>query len=124
MLLIAAFALIALGLACGAALVLAPFGLLPGAAGPALWLLFPVLLSGGYLLFVAPASLPQIRAMSRLASGALLLLALVAAAGLVLDAIGMAVSVSSTTSLWYVLLIGLALGPLGMLAHRAGPAQV
>ena len=91
MMLIAGLVLLALGLLCGALLLLIPLGVVPGSANLALWLLFPAFAIGGVLM----------------------LLALAAAVALVLQAASIMPS-GDSLSLWYVLVVGLVLGGMGI----------
>lgn len=118
MILIAGLALIALGLLCGAVLVVAPFGLSAASEGATLWVLFPLFVVAGYALFTVPAGSGRLRTVSRIAGASLLLLALGAALGLV--AVATALARADTASLWYVLTLGLVLGATALTAH-AGP---
>lgn len=118
MLMLAAIVLLALGLGAGAILLGAPFGLLPAGPDRALWLLFPGFTGIGYLLFVIPATPAQIRLMSRIASALLLGLATASAVGIFLVAAGQVSTVSASTSLWYVLLLGTLFGALGLMSAR------
>ncbi|WP_119154584.1 hypothetical protein [Caldimonas tepidiphila] len=116
MILAAGLALLVLGLVCGAVLVVAPFGLNAAAAGATLWVLFPLFVIAGYMMFVVLASASRIRAVSRAAGTSLVTLALMSAAGLVLEATALANA--DTGSLWYVLVVGLALGSTALLSHQ------
>lgn len=118
MILIAGLVLLALGLACGAALVLAPLGFLPAAAGLTMWILFPAFTIGGYLLAAAQADNSSLPPLSRISGGLLLLLALAAAVVLVLQGGAMIELAASAMSLWYVLGLGLVLGATGVASHR------
>lgn len=120
MVIIAGIVLLAFGLIAGAALVLAPFALLPGAQQGILWVLFPLLSLAGYLLFVVPASPARIGRLSRLAGSALLALALLSAGALLLSALSLVASGAGTASLWYVMSVGLVLGSTALLAAPSG----
>ena len=117
MILAAGLALLALGLVCGAVLVVAPFGLTAAAASATLWVLFPLFVIAGYMMFVVPASTGRIRTVSRIAGTSLVALALMSATGLVLEAISLAEA--DTASLWYVMIVGLALGSTALMANMA-----
>jgi hypothetical protein len=109
--------LLALGLFSGAILVAVPLGLTEATPGIVLWGLFPTFSIGGYLLFLTATPSARIHALARSASVFLLLLALVAAGGLVLDAAGMRPTSGSTFSLWYVLIVAGCAGIAGAAAH-------
>ena len=117
MLLIAGLVLLALGIFCGAMLVAAPLGLVPAGANMTLWLLFPGFTIGGYLLAAAPASNKSVPMLSRVSGVLLVLLALVAAVVLVLQAASMIEHTGGAMSLWYVLIVGLVLGGTGLASH-------
>jgi len=118
MLVIAGFILFALGALSGAWLVLAPFGFVAGPPGFALWAFFPIFTVIGYLLAAAPSRDSSLPLLSKGAGAILLLLALAAAVGLVLEAMKIVVAMGDLTSLWYVLAIGLVLGAAGLASHR------
>jgi hypothetical protein len=118
MILVAGLVLLALGLLCGVALLLAPIGLLPGGAGLTMWILFPAFTIGGYLLAAAQADDARVPLLSRISGGLLLALALAAAVVLVLQGGSIIELAASSTSLWYVLVLGLALGATGVASHR------
>jgi hypothetical protein len=118
MILIAGLVLLALGLFCGAALVLAPLGLLPAVAGLTMWILFPAFTIGGYLLAAAQADNTSLPLLSRISGGLLLVLALAAAVVLVLQGGSIIELAASAMSLWYVLGLGLVLGATGIASHR------
>jgi hypothetical protein len=118
MILVAGLVLLALGLLCGVALLLAPLGLLPAGAGLTMWILFPAFTIGGYLLAAAQADDARVPLLSRISGGLLLALALAAAVVLVLQGGSIIELAASSTSLWYVLALGLALGATGVASHR------
>jgi hypothetical protein len=109
-----------LGLASGVFLVLAPFGV--GGVTPSLitWGMFPVLTLLGYLFLAVAARAGQIAPLSRIAGGALLLLSLASIVGLFLVGNALVKEAGTTISLWYVLVIGLVLGPAGLWFRRGG----
>jgi len=111
--------LLMLGLFAGAALVLAPLGLVAWSTGPVLWLLFPVFSVLGYVLFVIGARNVSIRWLSLVAS-CLLLLALASAVGLVLGAASVLKPVGGTVSLWYVFIVAGLVGAVRA-AARSSP---
>ena len=112
-LLIAGAVLVVMGLFAGAVLVAAPLGLVAGAPDLTLWLLFPALSIAGFALFVIGARMAHIKGLSVAISSALLVLALASAGGLVLRAASMVHTESSTSSLWYVLIVAGILGSIG-----------
>ena len=114
MLLASGIVLLALGLLCGALLLLIPLGLIAGEAGMALWVLFPLFAVSGYLLSAAAARDRNAAVLTRASGGVLLLMALAAAVALVLKAASIVHTESGTLSLWYVLVIGLVLGIMGV----------
>lgn len=118
MLLIAGLFLLALGLFSGAFLVLIALGLVDGAAGLTLWILFPAFTIAGYFMAAIPTEKTALPLLSRVTGGLLVLLALVAAAALVLRASDILASAGDSFSLWYVLVVGLVLGAAGISAHR------
>ncbi len=120
MLLITGLALLALGLFCGAALLLAPFGLMGLEPSLTLWALFPVLSVLGYAVFAVQAGPAQVRTVSRAASAALLLLALAAVTALVLQAASLLHVSTGMASLWFVLAVGVTLGSVGAASFRPG----
>jgi hypothetical protein len=121
-LIVAGLLLLLLGVVCGAILVLAPLGVVPADAGAALWVLFPAFTLGGYLMAAAPARDARLPMLSKAMGASLLLLALVAAVALVLQASAMIEARGSTLSLWYVLAIGLVVGSMALSSHRRLPA--
>lgn len=122
MLLIAGLFLLGLGLFSGTYLVLIPLGLVGGTAGLTLWILFPAFTIAGYLMAAIPAEKSALPLLSRLTGGLLVLLALVSAAGLVLQGSSMIESRGDSFSLWYVLFLGLLLGAAGLSSHRKDKA--
>jgi hypothetical protein len=118
MLLIAGLFLLALGLFSGAFLVLIPLGLVNGAAGLTLWLLFPAFTIAGYLMAAIPSEKTALPMLSRITGALLIVLALVSAAGLVLQGSSVIEAKGDSFSLWYVLVVGLVLGAAGVSSHR------
>ena len=120
LMLISGAVFLVLGLASGAFLVLAPFGV--GNVTPSLitWGMFPVLTLLGYLFIALAARAGQIAPLSRIAGGALLLLALASIVGLFLVGNSLVKEAGTTLPLWYVLLIGLVLGPVGLWFRSGG----
>lgn len=115
--------LIALGLFSGGILVAAPLGLVAATPGAALWVLFPVFSIAGYLLFLTAARSARIHGPALAASVLLLLLAVAAAGGLVLDAAGIRPASGGTLSLWYVLVVAGFTGITGAAAHGRSTAN-
>jgi len=112
------FALVGLG--AGVFLLAGSFGLTPNAPGLSAWVLFPACAFGG-LVLAAPGS--RTGALPRLlgvAGGALLLLALAAAVGLLLSAAGYAETRNGSGSLWYLLGVAGLAGAAWLLAPE-GP---
>ena len=122
MMFIAGLVLLALGLGCGALLLLIPMGVIQGNAGLALWILFPLFAVGGYFLAASAAENRNAAALSRGTGAVLMILALAAAAILVLQAAAVVQPEGSTLSLWYVLILCIVLGVTG-LATRPDRAQ-
>lgn len=118
MLVLAGALLLALGIASGLLLALAPFGFVAPAPGLALWILFPLFTASGYLLLALPARPPALVLLSRIAGALLLVLAVLAALGLFAAASDALHATRSTLALWYVLALGLLLGVAGLSAHR------
>ena len=118
MLVLAGALLLALGVASGLFLALAPFGFVAVAPGLTLWVLFPLFTVAGYLLLAFPSRPPAVVLLSRIAGGVLLVLALMAALGLFAAASGTLHAKDSTLALWYVLGFGLILGVAGLSGHR------
>jgi hypothetical protein len=114
---------LALGLFCGVVLLAAPFGWFGLTAGLMMWILFPLFSSIGYFLFAAGARSGQVRSMTMLVSGLLLLLASAAGVGIVMDAASVYVAMHSVTPLWCVLIVAGILGSMGAASfNRDTPA--
>ena len=113
MMLIAGLVLLALGLLCGALLLLIPLGVVPGSANLALWVLFPAFAIGGYFMAASAAADGDAAKITRAIGGVLMLLALAAAVALVLQAASIMPG-GDSLSLWYVLVVGLVLGGMGI----------
>lgn len=114
MMFIAGIVLLALGLLCGVLLLLIPLGVVPGSTGLALWLLFPAFAITGYFMAASAAANNGAATITRASGGVLMLLALAAAVALVLRAAGVIHPEADTLSLWYVLVVGLVLGGMGI----------
>ncbi|HUK65100.1 MAG TPA: hypothetical protein VLV15_17310 [Dongiaceae bacterium] len=112
--------LLVLGLASGVLLVLAPFGI--GGVEPSLltWGMFPVLTLLGYLFVALAARARQIAPISQVTGAVLLVLALVSIVCLFAVGNSLVKEAGSTLPLWYVTLVGLVLGPLGLWFRRGG----
>lgn len=122
MMLIAGFVLLALGLVCGALLLLIPLGVVDGAVGIALWVLFPAFAIGGYLMAASAAKNESVGWLTRGSGALLMLLALAAAVALVLQAASIYQPQGETLSLWYVLVLGVVLGASGLATQGAKKA--
>jgi hypothetical protein len=103
-----------LGLASGIMLVVAPLSAASQSPSDVIWALFPILVLTGYLLLGMAARLPTVQLVSRVAGGALLLLSLVAAIGLLLISSRPAAEAPSLMPLWFVLAISLIVGLAGI----------
>jgi hypothetical protein len=114
MLMICGAVLLVLGLVSGALLAASPFGLGPAQPELVVWLLFPAFTLIGYAFLILPARTSQVILVTRICGGALMLLATAAAVGLFATPSG------STLVLWYVLVVGLLLGPAGLAVKSEG----
>ena len=127
MIAIAGGLLAALGILAGALLAAAPLGLVAAEPGLSLWILFPLLTMAGWLLLVVSDLDPLRGTATRFVATPLLVLALLAAVGLVVAGAGFVGirGVAGTMSLCYVLVIGGVLGATGTAAYsrKAGPPQ-
>jgi hypothetical protein len=118
MILIAAGALLAgLGLLAAALLVAAPLGWV-AEPGLTLWVLFPLFTILGYGLLVIGGRDPAARLSTRALALPLLLLAALAAVGLVVGAAGIRPLQGGSAPLWYVLVLGGVIGAIGSAASR------
>ena len=127
MIAIAGGLLAALGILAGALLAAAPFGLVAAAPGVSLWILFPLLTMVGWFMLVVSDLDPLRGTATRWVATPLLVLALLAAVGLVVGGAGL-VAIQGMTgmlSLCYVLVVGGVLGATGTAAYsrKAGPPQ-
>ena len=113
MMFLAGLVLLALGLGCGALLVLIPLGVVPGNTNLALWVLFPAFAIAGHLMASSAAANRSAVTITRASGAVLMLLALGAAVALVLQAASV-FSPGDTLPLWYVLVVGLVLGGMGV----------
>jgi hypothetical protein len=127
MIAIAGGILAALGLLAAALLVAAPLGLLAAVPGLSLWILFPLLTLVGYVLLVVGDPRPAGRGPTQMVAIPLLVLALLAAIGLVAIGAGLANAGGAVSALplWYVLVLGGVLGIVGSAAssRRSPSAQ-
>ncbi len=123
LLLITGVFLLLLGLFSGVVLVAAPLGLAAWTPGLVLWVLFPLFSVAGYVLFAIGARMGQVRAGSLVLSGLLLLLALVSAAGVVLQAASVLPAQGGTASLWYVMAVAGLIGIVGAASLSRMPAE-
>lgn len=125
MIAIAGGLLAALGILAGALLGAAAFGL--AAAGPSLWILFPLLTLVGWFLLVVSDVDPLRGTATRIVAMPLLLLALLAAVGLVAGGAGLLIiqGTAGMLALCYLLVVGGVLGATGTAAYgrKAGPPQ-
>jgi hypothetical protein len=99
-----------LGLLSGLILVLAPFGIGPATPGVITWIMFPTLTLAGYLVLGTASGQGRFSLLSKVAGGALLLLAVASVVALFLAANNLAGQSESHASLWYVAVIGFILG--------------
>jgi hypothetical protein len=114
MMFIAGLFLLLLGLLCGVLLVLIPVGVVPGSAGLALWVLFPLFTIAGYFMAASAARDRNAAVLTRASGAVLVVLALAAAGILVMKAAALIHPEGDTLSLWYVLVVGLVLGGMGI----------
>ncbi len=113
MLLVVGVLFLALGLLSGAVLVLGSLAVLSAEPGLTLSITFPLLCLVGFALVAAQARPALVRAVSLASSAVLLLLALASIAALVLGAAAFIPAPTSTTALWFVLVVGALLGSIG-----------
>ena len=127
MIAIAGGILAALGLLAAALLVAAPLGLVAAVPGLSLFVLFPLLAMVGWFLLVVSDVDPLRGSATRFVATPLLVLALLAAIGLVASGAGFVAihGTVGTLSLCYVLVVGGVLGATGTAAYsrKAGPPQ-
>ena len=114
MMFIAGLVLLALGLLCGVLLLLIPLGVVPGSSNLALWLLFPAFSIAGYFMAASATANRAAATITRASGGVLMLLALAAAVVLVLKAASIIHPEGDSLALWYVLVVGLVLGGMGI----------
>ena len=123
MIAIAGGLLAALGILAGVLLGAAAFGL--AAAGPSLWILFPLLTLVGWFLLVVSDVDPLRGTATRMVAMPLLALALLSAVALVAGGAGVLAihGTAGTLALCYLLVVGGVLGATGTAAYgrKAGP---
>ncbi|MEK8032615.1 hypothetical protein AACH06_17480 [Ideonella sp. DXS29W] len=103
-----------LGFLSAVFLVAAPMGWMAHSPGLTLWVLFPLFTLLGYGLLVVGSRDPAVRVPTRWLGAALLLLALLAAVGLMASGAGLLqLQGDSSAPLWYVLVIGGLMGATG-----------
>ena len=105
--------LAALGILAAALLVAAPLGLVAASPDVSLWILFPIFTLVGYGLLVVGSRDPAVSAPTKFLAVPLLILALLAAVGLMAGGAGMMTIAGGTAPLWYVMLLGGLLGAVG-----------
>jgi hypothetical protein len=109
-----------LGLLSGVILMVAPLGIGPATPGIITWLMFPCLTIAGFILLAMASPKAPIALLSRLAGGALLILALASIVVLFLAANGLAgIQSDSLASLWYVMILGFLLGGASFSLRRS-----
>jgi hypothetical protein len=113
LLVIAGGLLAALGLFAAGLLVAAPLGWVAASPGLTLWVLFPLFTLVGYALLAVGSRDPAVKAPTLLLAAPLLVMALLAAAGLMASGAGLVDMRAGTASLWYVLVLGGVLGGVG-----------
>ena len=123
MIAIAGGLLAALGILAGALLAAAPFGLVAATPGVSLWILFPLLTMVGWFMLVVSDLDPLRGTATRWVATPLLVLALLAAVGLVVGGAGLVAiqGMTGTLSLCYVLVVGGVLGATGTAAYSRKP---
>jgi hypothetical protein len=110
MLKVAGLVFVAVGAAAGVALVLAPFGSLGLAPTVGTWLLFPLGLLVGQILFALGSRIETAAVLSRVVGGFLLALSAFAAVCLLLPALGVAIRTGSAFPVWFVLVVAAIFG--------------
>jgi len=106
--------LLLMGFLSGLLLTGSPFGFGPADLGWVTWVLFPAFTLVGYAFLILPARTAQVVLITRICGGLLMLLAAMAAVGLFVSSTGIKPASGSTMVLWYVLVLGLTLGPSGL----------
>jgi hypothetical protein len=120
MMIAAGAVLLVLGLASGALLALAPFGVGGIEPGVVAWVMFPVLSIAGYLMVVFAARDASVPLITRVAGAALVALAVAATVGLFLAGNSLVKAPNATLPLWYVIGVGFVLGLGGIAVRRGG----
>lgn len=123
MLVFVGVSLLALGLLSGAALLVAPFGILAAEPGLTLWVTFPALCLVGFAFVATQAKPALVRTISLASSALLLALAVASIAALVLGAAALVPRPSSAASLWFVLVVGAGLGSVGAASFGRAAAR-
>lgn len=112
-----------IGLVAGVVLLLNPFGMAPMAAGPVMWFAFPCGCVAGHLLLISGSGPTEVRLVSMITGGALLLLALAATVAQFLVSGGLLVAASDSFSLWFVASGGFVLGGMAWSLRNFGRGQ-
>ena len=108
-----------LGFLSAVILVAAPMGWVAATPGLTLWALFPLFTLIGYGLLVVGSRDPAVTAPTQWLGGALLILALLAAIGLMVGGAGLLpLHGDGSASLWYVLVLGGVMGAVGSAVSR------
>ena len=112
-------ALLALGFAAGAALLVDPLGILPAQTRGAgaylsLWLFFLFFVTVGFTLYAFTTGKQAADTLLRITGGILLLMGFLAALGLFLSAVGF-VSAQGTLTWWLLFLGGISCGAIALL---------
>ena len=109
-----------IGIVAGVVLLLKPFGMAPLAAGPIMWFTFPCGCVAGHLLLISGSGPTEVRLVSMITGGALLLLALIATVAQFLISGGLLVPASDSFSLWVVASGGVVLGGMAWSLRNFG----
>ena len=112
-------ALLALGFAAGAALLVHPLGILPGQASSggaylSLWLFFTIFVTIGFTLFSFTTGKEAADKLLRVTGVLLLVMSLLAAVGLFLSATGF-VNALGTATWWLIFIGGIPVGATALL---------
>ena len=118
MLMVVGFVFLLLGLTTGLALILGPLGVWTTEASLAAYVLFALLIGIGYLLMAVAARTASLPLIARITGGLLILMAVVAAAGLVMISIAAVPAHGNPAQLWYVFAVGGIIGFSLLTAHR------
>lgn len=113
-----------IGLVAGVVLVLVPLGQSPLPAGPLMWFAFPCGCVAGHLLLISGSVPSQVRLVSMVTGGSLMLLGLAATVIQFLVSGGILATVVESFALWYVASGGFVLGGMAWSLRdlgRAGP---